>query len=165
MNEQGLRQYLLKVAKHGYADKENERKWAKQPDSSTTIRHADGPWSMDDNFFGGEPYGGREVVFFEGRPAWMMVYYGIVAPSVANVREVYSCLQDALADPDEELPVRGPRTFEQGSMRYEASWDGELGGFSGRERIFDGSQEIYTVSFVGGLVDVRGEIASGGEVG
>ena len=138
MNEHDLKHYLLKVAKRGYADKENERKWAKQPDFSTTIRHTDGPWSMDDNFFGGEPYGGREV---------------------------YPCLQDALADPDEELPVRGPRTFEQGSMRYEASWDGELGGFSGRERIFDGSQEIYTVSFVGGLVDVRGEIASGGEVG
>ena len=161
MNEQDVTHYLLRAAKHGYADKasERERKWTKLPDCSTTIRHADGAWSMDDNFFGGEPYGGREVVFFEGKPVWMMVYYGAVASAVSDVRRVYSCLQDALAQPAEELPVRGPRDFEQGPLRYEASWDGTIRGFSGRERIFDGQDEIYAASFVGGIVDARSDSA------
>ena len=157
MDERGVREYLLKAAKHGYADKAGEREWAKQPDKSTTIRHADGRWSLDDNFFGGEPYGGREVVFFDGKPTWMMVYYGAVDPSVSDVRGVYSCLQDALSNPDDGLPVRGPRTFEQGSMHYEASWDGTLARFSGRERILDAGREIYAASFLGGSVDARGE--------
>jgi hypothetical protein len=157
VNEQGLREYLLKAAKHGYADKASEREWTRQADGSTTIRHDDGQWSLDDNFFGGEPYGGREVVFFEGRPSWVMVYYGAVSPSVSDVKGVYSCLQDALANPDEAMPIRGPRAFEQGLMRYEAIWEGNLASFSGRERIFKGGEEIYAASFVGGMVDARGE--------
>ena len=162
MNDQDLKRYLLSAAKHGYSDKQRELQWAKQPDRSTAIRHADGPGCLDDNFFGGEPYGGREVVFFEGKPTWMMVYYGAVDPSIANVRAVYSCLQDGLGNPDEDLPVRGPRAFKEGPMRYEASWDGDLRGFSGRERIFEGSQEIYAASFVGGVVDARAEMPAGG---
>ena len=157
MNEQGIRQYLLAEAKHGYADKASEREWLKQADHSTTIRHADGQWSLDDNFFGGEPYGGREVVFSESKPTWMMVYYGAVNPSVADVKGVYSCLQDALANPDEAMPIRGPRAFEQGAMRYEADWDGSLARFSGSERILHGGEEIYTAWFASGSVDARGE--------
>ncbi|MBI2765528.1 MAG: hypothetical protein HYX53_06400 [Chloroflexi bacterium] len=161
IDENGVRRYLLKAAKHGYADRASERRWAKQPDHSTTIRHADGRWSLDDNFFGGEPYGGREVVFFDGKPTWMMVYYGAVDASVPNAGVVYSCLQDALAGPDPEMPIRGPRLFEQGTMRYEASWDGSLARFSGRERIFDRGQEIYAASFAGGTVDARRDEAGG----
>jgi hypothetical protein len=157
MIEDDLRRYLLKVATQGYADKEKEREWTKEPDGSTTIGHADGQWSMHDNFFGGEPYGGREVVRFEGKPAWMMVYYGAVDPAVAEVRAVYSFLQDAMARPDETTPVRGPRAFEAGSMSYEASWDGDICRFVGTERILDGGREIYGASFAGGLVDVRKE--------
>jgi hypothetical protein len=157
MNDQELRRYLLAAAKHGYADKANERTWTKQPDHSTTIQHAESPWSLHDNFFGGEPYGGREVVFYEDKPAWMMVYYGAVSPSVADVRGVYSCLQDALAQPDDQMPVRGPRSLEQGSRRYVATWEGNLGGFRGSERILEGNDEIYSATFVGGWVDARGE--------
>jgi hypothetical protein len=157
MDDQELKRYLWNAAKHGYADKEKERQWAKEADHSTTIRHTDGQWSMDDNFFGGEPYGGREVVFFDGKPVWMMVYYGSVAPAIANVRAVYSYLQDALANPDADLPVRGPRAFEQGSLRYEATWNGGINAFTGREAIFDGGREIYAASFVGGVVDARSE--------
>lgn len=39
---------------------------------------------MNDNFFGGEPYGGREVVFYEEKPVWMMVYYGWVAEGIES---------------------------------------------------------------------------------
>ena len=163
MDDEGLKKYLHSAAKHGYADKVNERRWAKEDNRSTTIRHADGPWSLDDNFFGGEPYGGREVVFFEGRPVWMMVYYGTVASTIGNVGGVYGWLQEALAEPDRELPVRGPRSFEKGQMRYEATWDGGIRGFSGTEKIFERGEEIYAASFVGGIVDARAETpASGG---
>jgi hypothetical protein len=155
MNEDALRSYLLAVATQGYADKEKERDWTREPDGSATIRHAAGPWSMHDNFFGGEPYGGREVVCFDGKPAWMMVYFGAVDPDLDAVGSVYSFLQDAMARPDETTPVRGPRLFEAGPWRYEASWDGGINRFAGSERILDSGREVYTATFAGGLVDVR----------
>ena len=157
MECEALKRYLLTVATQGYADKDKEREWAKEADGSTTIRHISGSWTMHDNFFGGEPYGGREVVCFEGKPAWMMVYYGAVDPAVPDVRRVYSYLQDAMAHPDESMPLRGPRVFEAGSMRYEAAWDGDVPRFSGTERILESGREIYSAWFAGGLVDVRGE--------
>jgi hypothetical protein len=35
---------------------------ARQKDGSHTIIFREGDWSMHDNFFGGEPYGGRQVI-------------------------------------------------------------------------------------------------------
>ena len=50
----------------------------KESDGSRTIVFADSDWSMNDNFYGGEPYGGRQVVFYKAQPVWMCVYYGWV---------------------------------------------------------------------------------------
>jgi hypothetical protein len=157
MDEEMLRQYLLRAAAHGYADKESERSWTKERDGSTTITHADAPWRLHDNFFGGEPYGGREVVFFEERPFWMMVYYGSVDPTTQDFQAVYAFLQDALRSPDEFLPVRGPHALESGDNLYEAEWEGKLTAFQGLETIRYDGQQVYRAVFAGGLVDVRRE--------
>lgn len=70
-----LRKFLIAANKAGYVTG-NERQWTKEKNRSTTIKFKLGKWSMDDNFFGGEPYGGRAVVFYNGKPFWIMVYYG-----------------------------------------------------------------------------------------
>jgi hypothetical protein len=156
MNAQPLHEYLLKVAADGYAANQ-ENRWTKEHDGSTTIVHHDGPWSMNDNFFGGEPYGGREVVFHEGTPVWIMVYYGTVARGVAEVGGIYSFLQRALSQTDHDCPLRGPTLLEDGAMRYENTWDGTIQKYAGREAIFVNGEEVYSARYVGGLVDVRGE--------
>ena len=40
----------------------SEAKPVKEKDSSTSFNYSDGDYKYHDNFFGGEPYGGREVV-------------------------------------------------------------------------------------------------------
>ncbi len=52
---EGLRDFLNLVAREGYASREQERTWTKQPDGSTTIALSQGDWSLPDTFFGGEP--------------------------------------------------------------------------------------------------------------
>jgi hypothetical protein len=42
-----------------------------EADHSTTIVLEHGEWKFHYNYFGGEPYGGREVVFLGGQPVWM----------------------------------------------------------------------------------------------
>lgn len=152
-----LKNYLLEVAKAGYANSEAENTWTKNPDRSTTITHENNPWSMHDNFFGGEPYAGREVIFHNGKPYWIMVYYGEVDHGVSDIKGVYSFLQKALSNPDPKMPLRGPREFTEGNRTYMTSWEGDIENFSGIEWILDGDEEIYSAKFMGGLVDQRDE--------
>jgi len=72
-----LKQFILDASHNTYASEDvNLRQ--KQADNSTTIVYEKDNWKYHDNYFGGEPYGGREVVFYDNKPVWMMVYYGWV---------------------------------------------------------------------------------------
>lgn len=126
-------------------------------DHSHTITFEDGKWSMHDNFFGGEPYGGRQVLFFENRPVWMMVYYGkITSPDLAPI-DIYNFLREALRYGTEERPYRGPESFVKGEFEYRSSISGEADNFSGSESILKNNEQIYWASFLGGLVDRRAQ--------
>src|SRR5207245_10498296 len=87
-----LLQFLLDASRRGYAAGGSVVK-VKEADHSTTIVLEVGKWRFHDNYFGGEPYGGREVVFLEGRPVWMAVYYGWVEGASAGAERVYAFLQ------------------------------------------------------------------------
>lgn len=156
MNKEALRQFLVDSNKAGYAGGE-EKKWIKELDNSTTIPFEKGSWKSHDNFFGGEPYGGRTVVFYEGKPYWIMVYYGWVEEGV-EANPVYGVLRNALMKMPEEYPFRGPEEYKEGEFTYTNSWDGEVDRFSGEEQITQGDKLIYTAGYLGGLVDQRGGV-------
>lgn len=159
MDKESLRQFLIDSNKAGYADGEG-KKWVKEPDGSTTIPFEKGSWKSHDNFFGGEPYGGRTIVFYEGKPYWMMVYYGWVAEGVES-NPVYGVLRNAcqriilLMQMPEDYPFRGPKEYKEGSLVYTNSWQGEVKRFSGEEQITQSGKLIYKANYLGGLVDQR----------
>lgn len=64
MDKESLRQFLIDSNKAGYAGGE-EKKWIKESDGSTTIPFEKEDFRSHDNFFGGEPYGGRIIVFIK----------------------------------------------------------------------------------------------------
>lgn len=153
MNKEQLRQFLVDFNNAGYAGGE-EKKWIKEPDGSTTIPFEKGSWRSHDNFFGGEPYGGRTVVFYEGKPYWMMVYYGWVEEGI-ETDPVYGILRSALKQMPEDYPFRGPKEFKDGEYTYSNSWEGEVDRFAGEEQIMQGDKLIYKANYIGGLVDQR----------
>ncbi len=128
---------------------------SKENNGSRTIRFSDGDWSMEDNFFGGEPYGGQQIVFYKGEPAWICVYYGRVVASDDNADEVYEFLRQALQHPLEDMPLRGPESFAKGNREYQHKATGALDDFSSEELILKDSKQIYWAKFIGGLVDQR----------
>ena len=73
MTKESLIKFLIESNKAGYASGQ-EKQWIKELDGSTTIPFKKGEWHSQDNFFGGEPYGGRIVVFYKNKPYWIMVY-------------------------------------------------------------------------------------------
>lgn len=153
MEIEQLRSFLVDSNRAGYAGG-NEKKWVKESDGSTTIPYSKGSWRSHDNFFGGEPYGGRTVVFYENKAVWMMVYYGWVEEGV-NADLVYGTLRGALMQMPVDHPYRGPREFTQGDLTYTNNWDGELDRFSGEEVITQQGKVIYKANYLGGEVDKR----------
>jgi len=126
----------------------------KNDDGSTTVTYSLGDFSLNDNYFGGEPYGGREIVFYQDKPLWIMTYYGFVTKPELTT-EIYSILFEALQKSTEESPFRGPKEYSRCSMKYSFDFDGEYDRFQGVERISQGDIVMYEAFFAGGLVDVN----------
>jgi Domain of unknown function (DUF5680) len=154
MDEAALLRFLMDASQRGYAAGHGAVK-VKEADHSTTIVLEHGKWKFHDNYFGGEPYGGREVVFVEGRPVWMAVYYGWIEGATADPERVYAFLQRALREAPAEFPVRGPDEFSEGQFIYRNEHVGGVANFSGEETIHEGGRVVYTARYVGGLVDRR----------
>jgi Domain of unknown function (DUF5680) len=149
-----LTRFLFEAKDHGYADIQRVRPTAER-DHSLTMDYESGDWRFHDNFFGGEPYGGRAVVFVKGRPLWMMVYYGCVDGTDADVQPVYTFLQAALRQAPAELPLRGPEEFSDGPFTYRMAVHGTVENFWGEETIHRHGRQVYVARFAGGLVDRR----------
>ena len=151
-----LRRFLVKAKQSTYASG-NEAIKIKEKDGSTTLVFEDGDFKYHDNYFGGEPYGGREVAFYQGVPVYMMVYYGFVAKDARDINNVYSVLQKALSLIPEDHPYRGPIEFKEGDYQYNNEYRGEIDSFSGQEFIEYNGKIIYEARYIGGLVDqIRG---------
>lgn len=135
--------FLVKAKKKGYAAGNQ----AKESDKSYSTRFKEKDFKFHDNWFGGEPFGGREVVFYKGKPYWMMVYYG--SGSELSI----PTLKKALSNMPLDFPARGPKTFKDGEYQYGNNWQGNIEEFSGEERIIKDGKIVYNAKYIGGLVD------------
>ena len=156
MNIKKLKKFLIETKKVGYGAGDSKN-WIKEKDGSTTILFESGDFRMHDNFFGGEPWGGREAVFYKGEPVWIMVMYGRVEPFINDFEQVYEFLKKALRNQPENLPLRGPKIFKEGNFIYKNKTKGNLENFLGEEVIYKHSKKIYKTNYFGGLIDSRKE--------
>lgn len=145
----GLIQFLIKAKREGYASGEDAS--VRESDGSYSTRFKEGDFKFHDNYFGGEPFGGREVVWYKDKPVWMMVYFGEEEAGA----EAIPILRRALSQMPEDLPARGPRIFIDGDYKYENNWFGEIGKFDGKESIHLNGKKVYRASYHGGFVDQR----------
>jgi len=155
INQQELCRFLVEAKQSTYAAGD-AAKSTKEPDGSTTLIYQTGDWKYHDNYFGGEPYGGREVVFYQGKPVYIMVYYGWVEASVTDAGSIYKVLQGALSKIPEEKPYRGPSKLVHNNLIYTNRSVGEVDNFSGEEFIKSSEGKLlYQARYIGGLIDQR----------
>lgn len=150
-----IHSFLKRSNEAGYANPEVHS--TNETDGSHTIKYAEGDWKFHDNYFGGEPFGGREVIFYKNKPVFIMVYYGSITNFVKPIDEVYAFLKQALLlGNSHEIPVRGPMVFEDiRGWKYEFEVKGALESFSGVEKIFFEDKCIYEAFVSGGVVDTK----------
>jgi len=151
-----LCKFLVEAKKSTYAAGDSAQKITNY-DKSTTLVFEDGDWKYHDNYFGGEPYGGREVVFFKGSPIYIMTYYGRVDDSVSDINSVYWVLMNALKLIPEDSPYRGPEKYISKDFTYINNFTGEVDNFFGEESILENGKTIYKAKYIGGFVDIKKE--------
>ncbi|OGY41881.1 MAG: hypothetical protein A2Y82_05510 [Candidatus Buchananbacteria bacterium RBG_13_36_9] len=149
-----LCKFLVKAKKATYAAGESAPKVIEN-DNSTTMIFIDGDWKYHDNYFGGEPYGGREVVFYGNKPIYIMTYYGSVNKNITDLKSIYDFLQHALLLIPEDNPFRGPKEYQANGLKYLNEFTGNIDNFSGEEKIYQDQELIYQAKYAGGLVDQR----------
>jgi len=156
INNEELRKFI-NIADKPHADGTAEIN--REPDHSSTIVFDSGDWKMHDNFFGGEPYGGRQVVYYKDQPVWFCAYYGKITDSKLDVRLVYDFLRKSLRQAPVNGFSRGPKSFVADEFEYRNKATGSLETFSGHESILYKGVEVYWADYLGGVVDIhaRGE--------
>ena len=150
MNIEEIKNFLIRANRNGYSN--TLVKPLDEDNGSHTIDYQEVDWLFNDNYFGGEPFGGREVISFQNKAVWMMVYYGFVIDMMLQA-EVYGFLKKALLDFTEDTPYRGPEKLEDGDWLYINKVTGNFDNFSGEEIITFKNNEVYRAKYQGGLVD------------
>ncbi len=154
LDKDRLCEFLVEAKKSTYAAG-SSRPERTEKDFSTTLTFENGDWKYHDNYFGWEPYGGREVVFLKSQPAYIMTYYWAVDESISDLKMIYAFLQESLKLIPLEAPFRGPKEYKKDSLTYTNDFAWEVDKFSGEETIFLEWKEVYSAKYMGGLVDQR----------
>jgi hypothetical protein len=152
-----LRNFLIKAKKKGYAAGSDVKAasdvMVTKDENGTTIYFSQGDWRYEDNYCGGEPFGGTERVFYKGKQVWRMSYHGrVLDPSDKEV--VYPFLKRMLSFIMPEKPFRGPGLYLVGDMHYNNTSVGDIEDFFGNEKILIYGREIYRAVYIGGVVDI-----------
>lgn len=150
MDNNQIKDFLIKSNRNGYGN--NNVSPADEADGSHTIIFNDGNWKFHDNYFGGEPYGGREVISYHNKPVWIMVYYGWVN-DISLISDIYTFLKESLLNFTEDMPYRGPSSFTKDNWEYINKVNGEFSNFSGEEIIYLGGKEMFRTKYSGGLIN------------
>ncbi|HUC78840.1 MAG TPA: DUF5680 domain-containing protein [Candidatus Saccharimonadales bacterium] len=145
-----IRQFLIEANRNGYGN--TQIKDTIETDGSHTITYENEDWRFHDNYFGGEPFGGREVISYRRKGVWMMVYYGLVE-DISLQNETYTFLKESLLLFHDDQPYRGPAQHENGDWLYINKVEGSFDSFRGEEMINHKGQEVYKARYQGGVVD------------
>jgi hypothetical protein len=151
INKNELRQFLNKAKKATYAQGS-----ATEPkienDGSATLFCREGKWRYNVNYFRGEPYGGREVVFYDNKPVYLMCYYGSTSSDFANYKVVYELLQKAMELAPKSESYKKPIEYSKDGFVYTNAYHGSFESFWGEETIRKGERVVYRVRYLGGTM-------------
>ena len=114
--------------------------------------HERGRWRYRDRYVGGADFCGQEVVWHERAPVWAMVYYGtLLRPAEIDGATAGRVIRAALTSLYAEGRFLGGWVMEVDGWRYEDTNSGEVGRFSGEERITRAGEICYRLWYAGGL--------------
>lgn len=120
---------------------------------SHDLQFREGAFSYLDSYFGGADFLGQEIVYYEGKPVWVMNYYGrILEPSLITAEEIGQIIQESLSRMYNEGRFLGDFEHSTRNSTYVDRSEGDVTSFTGRERIIREGFKVYELTYHGGLV-------------
>lgn len=119
------------------------------------LEYASGPYSYKNLYSGFERLSGQETVLHSGKPVWGMGYSGGLMQHFMwdlQPQWIYAVLRAALAQVSEEMPFRGPSSYEYFGFEYINHPLGPLSEFIGEEIIKYRDALVYHLWYVGGFI-------------
>ena len=141
-----ITEFLIRAKQATYAGKGAET--APSRPGSHDLRYREGELEYYDTYLGGERFAGEEALWISGIPYWSMNYCGRVTGNPFSG----DFLKEALLHVPEEIPYRGPETYERGDYAYSCTVNGGPEWFQGKETISWRGVQIYECFFHGGLI-------------
>lgn len=151
MDLKKLNEFLVNAHINGYASS-GEGGEKNLSDRSKELEYKEGLFFARDRYFGSNPFGGEEVVFYQQQPVWLMNYHGKVIKESVHVAEVYSFLKEALKKVPNNRPYRGLDNFKSGNFEYRNKVEGTVEKFIGEEQIYYNEELVYILKYHGGLI-------------
>jgi hypothetical protein len=147
--------FLVEAKKKTYAAQGDDASVQPLLNGSKQLEYRSGNYFYRDIYFGSAFFIGQEIVEYENRPIWSMVYSGgvlIQNASWENIAPIYDFLREALRLVDHISLYRGPNHYEQKNYIYENRYYGTLDNFYGNEAIFVDGQKVYELRYNGGFI-------------
>lgn len=122
---------------------------------SIQLQYSRGLYSYRNVYCGFERFSGQETVHYDGRPVWGMGYTGgLINHFMWDLQPqwIYAVLRAALSQVSEELPFRGPLTYDYYGFEYINHPLGHLAEFLGEETIKYRNSLVYHLWYVGGFI-------------
>ncbi len=157
MNEE-FREFLIKAKQATYANG-NAKKVNSSRSGSNDYHYEEDingkKYIYHDTYFGGTCFMGEEVVYIDSDvPIWGMNYYGITKDITLSEEAMDKALRPALIQVgnDDILPLRGPKTFQNGEYLYKFLVNGILDNFQATEKIYKNNRLVYELHAFGGKI-------------
>ena len=120
---------------------------------SHDLQFHEGAFSYLDSYFGGTDFLGQEVVYHEGKPVWVMNYYGrILEPALISAAEAGQIIQESLSLLYREGRFLGGFEHATRDSTYVDASEGDVSSFVGQESITRENVKVYELVYHGGLV-------------
>lgn len=152
-----FRDFLIEAKQHGYGS--DIKTMPPTLEGEHGALYESGPYRYIDRWVGGNLYGGFEHVSAEidgaHVPIWSMQYIETYLHGMDEY-ELRQIIGKVLAQPDPNLPLRGPKSWQEADTKYfyrPVSRDSNLESFDVEEFIHQGTRRVYVARFMGGLVN------------
>ncbi|MAG19886.1 hypothetical protein CL618_00445 [archaeon] len=158
MNLKKLARFLVKAKIDTYASV-NKMKIEPERLDFDELEYEEGDFYYRDSYVGFFQAPGMEVVRLNGKKGkvvWTMAYGGGMKEEFHKnekfAKEVFGFLKEALKRVSEDIPFRGPKSFEKDEWKYINKVEGDIKRFFGFEKILYKDKEVFSQEYIGGLV-------------